>query len=380
MSDLGDGTRAVHAGLPPAEQGTPFLPGPTFAAPYHLRGDEIATAEYGYGRYGNPSWTGLEDAIAALEGGAGVRALTFPSGSAAVAAVLFGVLRAGDVVAVPADGYPAARDIATRDLGKLGVHTRLVPTETAAFVEAAADAALVLLETPSNPGLDVVDVAAVAAAVRASGAPGARLVVDNTLATPFGQRPLELGADASLLSGSKHLTGHGDLLLGSVATRDEELLDAMRGWRQRGGAILGPFEAWLAHRSLATLDVRLQRQCANAQALAELLAARVGGDVVAVRYPGLPGDPSHALATSQMRAYGTVLTFDVGGAERARELLLRCELVIEATSFGSIHTMGERRARWGTDAVSEGLIRLSVGIEDVDDLSRDLVGALDATR
>ena len=381
MKELGDGTRAVRAGLPPAEQGTPFLPGPTFAAPYHLRGDGIADERYGYGRYANPTWSALEEAIAVLEGGADVRALTFPSGSAAVAAVLFGLLRAGDVVVVQEDGYPAARDMATENMGALGVRTRLVPTETAALVDAARGAALVVVETPTNPGLDVVDLAAVATAVRETGVPGARLVVDNTLATPFGQRPLELGADITLLSGSKHLTGHGDLLLGTVATRDGELLAAMRGWRQRAGAILGPFEAWLAHRSLATLDVRLQRQCASAQALAELLAARVGDDLVAVRYPGLPGDPAHALAARQMRAFGTVLTFDVGDdAERARALLERCELVSEATSFGSVHTMAERRARWGMDAVSEGMIRLSVGIEDVDDLARDLTRALDAMR
>jgi cystathionine gamma-lyase len=372
-----DGTRAVHAGLPPAAQGTPFLPGPTFAAPYHLSGDEGYATAYGYGRYSNPTWTGLEEAVAALDGD-GVRALAFPSGSAAIAAVLFPTLRPGDVVVVPHDGYPTARQLADEELRPLGVEVRLVPTETTAFVEAVAGATLAIVETPSNPGLDVVDVAAVAEAVHAG---GGRLVVDNTLATPFGQRPLELGADATLLSGSKHLTGHGDLLLGTVATRDEQLLATMRRWRDRAGAILGPFEAWLAHRSLATLDVRLERQCANALVLAEALAARVGDDLVAVRYPGLPGDPAHALANRQMESFGTVLTFDVGDdAERARQVLARCELVIEATSFGSVHTMGERRARWGTDAVSEGLIRLSVGIEDAEDLRRDLTRALDATR
>lgn len=374
----GDGTRAVHAGLPSARQGAAFLPGPTFAAPFHLRGDEAFDAPYAYGRYSNPTWTALEAAVAELEGGDGVRALTFPSGSAAIAAILFPTLRAGDIVVVQQDSYPTARLLAGGELAELGVEPRLVPTDTAAIVAAAEGAALVLVETPSNPGLDVVDVRAVAAAVRAS---GGRLVVDNTLATPFGQRPLELGADATLLSGSKHLTGHGDLLLGTVATRDDDLLAAMRRWRDRAGAVLGPFEAWLAHRSLATLDVRLRRQCASALALAQTLAARVGDDLVAVRYPGLPDDPAHALAARQMRSFGTVLTFDLGDdAERARELLRRCELVIEATSFGSVHTMAERRARWGTDPVTEGLIRLSVGIEDVEDLRADLIQALDGTR
>jgi cystathionine gamma-lyase len=371
------GTRVVHAGLPPAQQGAPFLPGPAMAGPFHLRGDDAPAAPYGYGRYANPSWSGLEEAVATLEGD-GVEALAFASGSAAIAAVLLALLGPGDVIAVPRDGYPTARQLAEEELRPLGIEVRLVPADTAAFVEAADGATLAIVETPSNPGLDVVDVAAVARAVHAG---GGRLVVDNTLATPLGQRPLELGADATLLSGSKHLSGHADLLLGTVATRDRALLSDLRRWRDRAGAILGPFEAWLAHRSLATLEVRLARQCANALVLAEALAARVGDDLAAVRYPGLPGDPAHALASRQMAAFGTVLTFDVGDdAARARALLARCELVIEATSFGGVHTSAERRARWGTDDVSEGLIRLSAGIEDPDDLTRDLLGALDATR
>ena len=378
LEGLGDGTRAVHAGLPAAAQETPFLPGPTFAAPFHLRGDETFGADYPYARYGNPTWTALERAVAELEGGGDVRALTFPSGSAAIAAVLFPLLRAGDVVVVQEDAYPTGRLLAGEELAELGVTTRRVPTATDAFVAAAPGAALVLLETPSNPGLDVVDVAAVADAVHAA---GGRLVVDNTLASPLGQRPLELGADAALLSGSKHLTGHGDLLLGTVATRDEQLLAAARRWRERAGAVLGPFEAWLAHRSLATLEVRLRRQCDNALAIARALSERVGDDLLAVRYPGLPGDPAHALASRQMRSFGTVLTFDLGDdAERARRMLAACRIVSEATSFGSVHTMAERRARWGTDAVTEGLIRLSVGIEDAADLIADLTAALDATR
>ena len=381
LERFGDGTRVVHAGVPAAEQGAPILPGPAFAAPFHLTGDETFAAPYPYARYGNPTWTALEEGIAELEGGDGVGALAFPSGSAAIAAVLYPLVRAGDVVVVQEDSYPTARLLAGEELARLGVAVRQVPSTTEAFVEAAPGAALVLLETPNNPGLDVVDVARVAEAVRSA---GGRLVVDNTVASPLAQRPLELGADATLLSGSKHLTGHADLLLGTVASRDAELLAAARRWRERAGAVLGPFEAWLAHRSLATLDVRLRRQFDNAQAIAEALVARVGDDLVAVRYPGLPGDPAHELARRQMRAFGTVLTFDLGdgphAAERARRTLAACELVIEATSFGSVHTTAERRARWGTDPVTEGLIRLSVGIEEGADLVADLTAALDATR
>jgi cystathionine gamma-lyase len=372
-SRLGDGTRAVHAGLPRGEQGAAVLPGPTFATGYHLRGDDLASTPYGYARYGNPTWSALEAALGELEGD-GAQALVFPSGSAAIAAVLYATLSAGDVVVVPDDAYPAARTIA-EELARGGVELRAVPTDTEAIVAACAGAALVVIETPSNPGLDVADVRAVADAAHAA---GARLVVDNTLATPLGQRPLALGADVSVLSASKHLTGHSDLLVGSVASRDAELLGALRRWRNGAGAILGPFEAWLAHRSLATLDVRLARQCENALALATWLSGRE--DAGAVRYPGLPDDPAHALAARQMTRFGSVLTFDLLDGDRARRFLAACELVIEATSFGGIHTTAERRARWGIDDVSPGLIRLNAGIEDLDDLVADLTQALDASR
>ncbi|HYV15828.1 MAG TPA: cystathionine gamma-lyase [Conexibacter sp.] len=350
-----------------AEQGDPLLPGPVFATGYHLSGDDLDVTPYGYARYANPTWTALEAALGELED---AEALVFASGSAAIAAVMCATLNAGDAVVVPGDGYPAARTIAA-ELTRLGVEAREVPTDTEAIVNAAKGAALVLVETPSNPLLDVVDIRAIASVAR-------RLVVDNTLATPLGQRPLDLGADATVLSGSKHLTGHSDLLLGSVATRDPELLGAVTRWRNGTGAILGPFEAWLAHRSLATLDVRLERQCANARALAELLAARA--DVEEVRYPGLPGDRSHPLAARQMTRFGSVVSFDLGTAQRANAFLQATDRVTEATSFGGVRTTAERRARWGIDAVSPGLVRLSVGIEGLADLSADIARALDAAR
>jgi cystathionine gamma-lyase len=367
MAEPGDGTRVVGAGLPPAAQGEPLLPGPTFATAYHLSGDDLGATPYGYARYANPTWTALETALGELEA---AEALAFASGSAAIAAVMCATLSAGDTVVVPGDGYPAGRTIAGK-LKRLGVEVREAPADTHAVVEAAQGAALVLIETPSNPLLDVVDVGAVAAV-------GACLVVDNSLATPLGQRPLDLGAQATVTSGSKHLTGHSDVLLGSVATRDPELLAAVRRWRNGTGAILGPFEAWLAHRSLATLDVRLERQCANAQALAELLVARK--DVEEVRYPGLPDDPSHPLAARQMTRFGSVLAFDLHSAERANRFLAATTLIIEATSFGGVHTTAERRARWGIDAASPGLVRLSAGIEDLADLAADVLHALDASR
>jgi cystathionine gamma-lyase len=352
---LGPSTRAVHAGLPEPAQGEPFLPGPVFAAPYHLRGPADAT-RFSYHRYTNPTWEHLESAVGALEGG---EALFFASGMAAVSAVALSALRPGDVLVAPSDAYPGIRAIATEHLEPRGVEARLVPTDEAAVREAMAGATMVWVESPSNPGLDTLDLAALAAEVHAG---GATFVVDSTLAGPLRQRPLDLGADVSVSSASKSLTGHSDLVLGYVAARDPERLAALRSWRSTTGAIPGPFEAWLAHRSLATLAVRLERQEANAAALAEALRAR--DDVSDVRWPGV----------------GSVLCFTLADAARAQAFLAAASLVAEATSFGGLHSSAERRDRWGTDAVPEGFIRFSTGIEDTADLVADVMRALDATR
>jgi cystathionine gamma-lyase len=371
VSPYGPSTRAVRAGQPEARDEAPFLPGPTFAAPYHLRGDPAESTDV-YGRYDNPTWRGLEAAIGELEGG---RALAFASGMAAAAAVLLECTEAGRPVVVPSDGYPAVRAIARDHLAPHGVPARLVATDQRAILEALPDASLVWVETPSNPRLDVVDIAQVARAAHES---GALLVVDNTLATPLGQLPLGLGADLVVASGSKHLSGHSDLVLGYVVAPDPARVEPLRAWRTLTGAIPGPFETWLAHRSLATLEVRLVRQCANAAALAELLADR--DEVSQVRYPGLAADPSHALASRQMRLFGSVLGFVLPDGEWAQRLLDRAELIVQATSFGGVHTTAERRARWRTDDVPAGFIRLSAGIENTEDLLADLTRALDAAR
>lgn len=367
----GPGTRAVRAGLPPAEQGRPFMPGPELAGPYHLQGDPHSTP-YGYGRYGNRTVHAYEEAIGELEGG---EAIVFASGMAACSAALLALLRSGDVLVAAADGYPVVRALAAGYLAEMGVETRLVAT-AADHGPALEGARLVWLETPSNPRLDVCDVRAIAAAAHDA---GALVAVDNTLATPLGQRPLDLGADLSVASGTKALAGHSDIFIGYVAAADPALIEKVREWRSTTGGIPGPFETWLAHRSLATLDVRLERQCANAQAIAELLAAR--DDVVQVRFPGLPGDPAHGPAATQMRRFGMVVGFDLGSGERAQRFLLDAELVVEATSFGGIHTMAERRARWDHgDDVPAGFIRLSAGIEETADLVADIEHALDASR
>jgi cystathionine gamma-lyase len=363
----GPSTRAVHGGRPPAEQGAPLLPGPVLAAPYHLRGDVDSTA-YGYGRDGNPTWSALEEALGALDGG---EAVVFASGMAAVSAAALSLLKPGDRFVATADGYPGIRKLCETRLKPMGVEVELVPTDTDVLVEAASRATLVWVETPSNPALRSCDVRAVADAAHAA---GARLAVDNTLATPLGMQPLALGADLAVMSATKLISGHSDLLLGVVSVRDPELAVEMRGWRSLIGSVPGPFEAWLAHRSLATLGLRLERSSANSLALARVLAER--DDVADVRHPGL-GDP---VAAAQMSAFGPLVGFTLASAEAAQRFLDACELIAEATSFGGVESTAERRGRWGTDDVADGFIRLSAGCEDTDDLVADVLQALDSLR
>ena len=365
MSDdaRGPSTRAVHAGLPAASQGDPFLPGPVLAAPTHWAGE---FAPVGYGRYENATWSHLEAAIGALDGG---DCVVFSSGMAATAAVLDTCLKAGDVLALPADGYYAIRKLVDERLPARGVEVRLVASDTVAMCEAAAGAALVWVETPSNPALDVVDIAAVAQAAHAA---GALLAVDNTVATPLGTQPLALGADLAVISGTKALAGHSDVLLGAVSVRDAQIAADLHRARMLGGAILGPFEAWLAHRSLATLALRLERASANAVAVAAHL--REAG-VEGVVHPA--DDP---LAARQMRWFGPLVSFALPSAAAAERFLAGCAMVADATSFGGVHSSAERRGRHGTDAVPEGFIRFSCGIEDTADLLADVDRGLAAAR
>ena len=354
--------------MPPAEQGAPLQPGPALTAPFHLRGD-LDSSSYGYTRDGNPSWSVVEAALGALEE---AESVLFSSGMAALCAVLEPALAAGDVLVAVRDGYPGVRTVAADRLASRGVEVRLVPTDTEAIVAACPGATLVWVETPSNPGLDVCDIAAVADAAHAA---GSRLAVDNTLATPLGQRPLDHGADAVMYSATKALSGHSDLVLGAVTVRDPEWAQSLRRHRSQGGAIAGPFEAWLLQRSLPTLALRLARQSDNALALARMLRDRRG--VSDVRHPGLEEHPCHALAARQMLHCGPLVCFTLDGAERAQSFLGALELVAEATSFGGVHSTAERRARWGTDDVAEGFIRFSAGCEDADDLLADVARALD---
>jgi len=381
-----DGTRAVRAGLPPEEPYAPPLPGPVFAAHYHLPGDP-AGAPYAYGRDANPTWTRLEAALAELESPAGdlaeeagdepgeepAEAVAFASGMGAISAVLFSQVRPGDAVVLPSDGYNLLSSLRRR-LEGFGVEVRTAPTAADAQLALLDErVALLWIESPSNPGLDVCDIRRLAGAAHEH---GTLVAVDNTLATPLGQRPLELGADFAVASGTKALTGHGDVLLGYVVCRNAESAASVRDWRKTVGAIPGPMEAWLAHRSLATLELRTRSQAANALALAEELRARP--EVSGVRHPGLPDDPGHEVAARQMRRYGCVVSFALPDREHAERFLAGCRLVGQATSFGGVRSTAERRGRWGGDAVPEGFVRLSAGVEDTADLVADVRQALDA--
>ena len=356
-----DGTRVVRAGLPEPEQGEPFLPGPVFAAPFHFTGDPPDSPNV-YNRYGNPTWTRYEEAVGGLED---AEAVLFPSGMAAATALLLTQLGPGSILAADAGSYHGVRRFAETHLEPRGVELRLAAP--ARLAEAAQGADLLWLETPSNPNLEVYDIAALTEL-------GVPTVVDNTTAGPLLQRPLDLGAHFTLTSATKQMSGHADVMLGYVTTRNADSAQTLRNWRTYAGAIPGPFETWLAHRSLPTLALRLERGCDNALAIARLLAAR--DDVEAVRYPGLATDPGHEVAKRQMRGYGMVVSFDLGTAERAESFLASAELVTDATSFGSVHTVAERRARWGGDAVSEGFVRLSAGCEETADLLADVESAL----
>ncbi|MFT4939868.1 MAG: cystathionine gamma-lyase [Paraglaciecola sp.] len=360
------GTRIVHAGLPKAEQGRPFIDGPTFASTFHLSGATDG-AEHQYGRFSNPTWLALESGLSELEGG---ETVIFPSGMAAAAAIMSSLVVAGETIVLPADGYFATRAYAQEFLRPNGIKVDLVRTSELLEYD-YNKVRLVLIETPSNPLLDVVDIKALATKVHAA---GGLLAIDNTTVTVLGQRPLEYGADLSMSADTKALNGHSDVVFGHVSATNPLLIERIRLWRKLAGNIPGPMEAWLVHRGLATLDVRLERMVNNAQQVAEMLASHPA--VKWVRYPGLSGDPSYAVAKEQMDHFGFIITFDLGSAQSADKFLQASSLIFEATSFGGVHTIAERRARWGTDDVPEGTVRLSVGCEHIEDLLNTLEQAL----
>ena len=316
----------------------------------------VAGGDLEYGRYTNPTWTAFEDALGGLEGG---RCLAFASGLAAVATI-FDLVGNGEKVVAPRHAYTGS----VMQLGDLELRNRVTPvlvdiTDTAAVVAACEDASLVWLESPTNPAMEVADVAAITQAAHDA---GAYVVVDNTFATPILQQPLEWGVDLVVHSATKYIAGHSDVLMGAIITRDAELHGVLKGRRDLYGAIPGTFEAWLALRGLRTLQLRVERAQANAQELVRRLRERP--DVTEVRYPGFGGMVAIVLPNG-------------GIADLVQH---STELWVYATSLGGVESTLERRRRWQAEAatIPDGLIRLSVGIEDVEDLWEDLSRALDA--
>jgi len=346
---LSPATIAVAAGRPPRRPDGPMNPPIVMASTYHAGG------EVGYGRYGNPTWEMWETAVGALEGGV---ATSYASGMAAVAAVLDLVPDGGTVVASPDAYYGTLAMLAAQE--KRGrVSVRLVDLADTAGVEAAVDGAdLVWAESPTNPMLHVVDLPRLFAA--AAGA-GALAVVDNTFATPVLSRPLELGADMVVHSATKYLSGHSDLLMGVAVVRDAAVAEQLVAHRSLGGAVPGTVESWLALRGLRTLALRIERASANAAELADRLTGHPR--VAPVLYPGT----------------GAILSLELTGAPEAAERVgSHTHLWVHATSLGGVESSLERRRRWPGEStqVPETLLRLSVGIEDVEDLWGDLVRAL----
>jgi cystathionine gamma-synthase len=358
-------TLAVSAGRPPHGPDAPLNPPVVFSSTYHA-GGPVA-----YARDGNPTWDAFEAVLGELEGG---DALAFASGMAAVAAV-FETLPSGAKVVV-ADGYSGTRAVLTTGVapaGRWDVHFADV-VDTDATLAACAGAALLWLESPTNPRNEIADLRALCHGAREQGVLSA---VDNTYATPLHQRPLELGADIVVHSATKLLSGHSDVLMGATVARRPDLCGALRRQRSLRGAVPGPMETFLALRGVRSLGVRLDRATTNALELATRL--RGHPDVERVRYPGLPDDPGHERAGAQMDGFGAMVAFEVrGGAAPAEATAKATRLIVHATSLGGIETTMERRARWADEGgrCPPGLIRLSVGCEDVDDLWADLTHAL----
>jgi cystathionine gamma-synthase len=364
-ADLSPETLVVSVGRPAKAPDAPVNVPVVLSSTFHA-GGPVA-----YGRTSNPTWEALEDVVGTLEGG---RALAFSSGMGAVSAVLDLVPNGGTVV-VSSHSYSgvAAR---LRDLEADGrVVVRLVSVQDAATVATeCVGADLLWVETPTNPAMEVCDLAAVSAAAREL---GVMTVCDNTFAGPMLQRPIEHGIDVVLHSATKSLAGHSDVLLGIVVTTDDAYYDRLLRTRTLVGSIPGPFEAWLALRGLRTLALRVRQSQDTAMQLAIRLSTHPA--VTAVRYPGLPDDAGHEIATRQMDGYGALVAFEtVGDAATAEAFCERVELVTHATSLGGVETLVERRRRWPEERpdIPETLIRLSVGIEDLEDLWNDLDQAL----
>jgi cystathionine gamma-synthase len=358
-------TWAVMGGRAAPSAGAPLNVPPVLASNFDLGSGRAYSRDDA-----TPTWEALEEVVGGLEGGA---AVAFASGMGAVAAIV-DLLPVGATVVLPGDCYQGVAGLAAAGAvqGRWRV-VRVAVEDTAGWLEAAAQADLLWLESPSNPLLAVADLPAVCAARRK---PHALVAVDSTLATPLVQRPLELGADLVVHSATKYLGGHSDLLLGAAVARSDAVARRLRERRELAGATPGALEAYLATRGIRTLALRLERASASAARLAEHLGEHPG--VAVVRYPGRLSHPTHATARRFMRGFGAVVSFDVhGGAQRADAVCRSLRIIRHATSLGGVESTIERRAAVpGQTHLPPGLLRLSVGCEHVDDLWADLDQAL----
>lgn len=371
-------TIAIHAGQEP-DPATGSVVTPIYATSTYAQ-EAPGKFTHDYSRTVNPTRTALETALAALEGADEGGAVATASGMAAATLVGY-MLKPGDHIVLPNDAYGGTYRFFAQVLGEQGVELSVVDTaDLAAISDAMRDTTkLVWVETPSNPLLKIVDIAAVAGIARTA---NAHLVVDNTFATSYLQQPLALGADMSLYSTTKYVGGHSDLIGGAIVTNNEELLERLRFLQNSAGPVPGPFDAYLTLRGLKTLAVRMDRHCANAQAIAEFLTEHPA--VGQVFFPGLPTHPQHELARTQMSDFGGMIAFRTkAGSDVAEKVVAKTELFLLAESLGGVESLIEVPALMthmsveGTAlAVPEDLIRLSVGIEHVDDLIADLDQAL----
>lgn len=371
-------TRAIHAGQD-ADAETGAVVVPIHLATTFLQDEVGKDRGFEYGRTGNPTRAALESCLASLEGAA--RGLAFSSGMAAEDAVLRALVGPGDHIVLPDDAYGGTYRLVSKVLAPTGVTwSAAALASPEALLPALTDTTKVVwVETPTNPMLGIVDIAAIAEVVHAH---GAVLVVDNTFATPYLQRPLELGADVVVHSTTKYLGGHSDVVGGFVAVADAELGDRVAFLQNAVGAVPSPFDAYLVLRGIKTLGVRMDRHCANAGAVAAMLDGHPAVD--RVLYPGLSSHPGHAVAARQMRDFGGMVSFlAAGGEDAALALVARTEVFTLAESLGAVESLIEHPARM-THASAEGsplevdpaLVRLSVGIETADDLLADLERAL----
>jgi cystathionine beta-lyase/cystathionine gamma-synthase len=359
----------LHAGTS-RERGDPVVPPPVLASIFGSTEDPAATAAYG--RLENPTWDSLERALGALER---ADAVVFGSGQAAAMALMLALARDRERILVPRDGYYNVRELARR-LQPYGAEVVLVDLQDLAGIgqELRQWPSVLWAESPTNPLLRVADLTALGRLAAAADAP---MVVDNTVATGLLQQPLDLGAIASLCSLTKCASGHSDVILGAALTRDASLLAELRSWRSLGGGIAGPVEAWLALRGLKTLPLRIERQSATAQALADYLAGHPR--VAAVHYPGTSAETRVVARTQMPRGFGPLLSFELdGSANEADAVVAAARLIVPATSFGGVESTWERRARWPGESAPVSLIRLSAGLEPAPDLIADIEQALRA--